>query len=116
MVRMYCYSRFMRRFLSALACLLAACGNDSNTSFDSGNGDSGADAAASFTLRVDPLTDAETVTIGLQNKSVQFHAYRKDSPNAQEVDVTAQVAWSVYDTLVAAPAGGGASACSASAA
>ena len=105
---MYCYSSVMRRFLSLLVCVLAACGNGSNTNFDAGAGDAGSDAAATFALRVDPPTDTETVTIGLQNKSVQFHAFRKDSPAAQEVDVTSQVAWSVNDALIASPAGGGA--------
>ena len=98
----------MKRSLwAAAAVLVIACGDDS-TRFDAGVDGGGSDATASFTLRVDPPTDSETVTIGLQNKTVQFHAYRRDSPTAQEVDVTSLVTWNIADPLVATPSSGGA--------
>jgi len=96
----------MRRFLWG-SILVLACGNGGPSTFDGGSDGSGGDASASFTLRVDPVTDNETVTIGLQNKTVQFHAYRKDSPTAPEVDVTNQVAWTIGDVLIAAPSATG---------
>ena len=74
----------MRRFLwGAALAFVGACGSDGPATFDGGNDGSGGDAQGSFTLRVDPATDSETVTIGLQNKTVQFHAFRKDSPLLQ---------------------------------
>ena len=96
----------MRRFLWGAA-LVLACGNTGPSTFDGGSDAGGGDAQGSFTLRVDPTTDSETVTIGLQNKTVPFHAYRKDSPTSQEVDVTSQVTWTISDTSVATPSSGG---------
>ncbi|HEX4517623.1 MAG TPA: hypothetical protein VGH87_00645 [Polyangiaceae bacterium] len=98
----------MRRFLwGAAFAFIGACGNSGPATFDGGTDGSSGDASSSFTLRVDPATDSETVTIGLQNKTVEFHAYRKDSPTAQEVDVTSQVTWTISDTLVATPSPSG---------
>ncbi len=95
----------MQRFLWVAFSLAVACSNGSGN-FDAGNGDGGGDAAT-FTLRVDPLQDSETVTIGLPGNSVQFHAYRKDSPTAQEVDVTTQANWTISDPLIASSSGAG---------
>src|SRR4051794_28839185 len=96
----------MRRFLWGAAFALACSSGGSN--FDGGTNDAGGDVAASFTLRVDPVADNETVTIGLQSQSVQFHAYREDAANAQEVDVTSQVTWTIGDVSIATSTGGGA--------
>ncbi len=99
----------MRRFLWIILAGVA-CSNGPPTNFDGGpvdGGDSG-DAPASFTLRVDPPQDSETVTIGVQGKSIQFHAYRKDTPTSAEVDVTTSVAWSIDSMAMAASSGGGA--------
>ncbi|HEY1954550.1 MAG TPA: hypothetical protein VGH28_03045 [Polyangiaceae bacterium] len=95
----------MRRILLALiAC--AACSTSPGTQFDAGSDGSGGDAGPTFTLRVDPPQDSETLTIGV-TKSVQFHAFRKDSPNAAEVDVTSQVSWTIGDAAIGASSGGG---------
>jgi hypothetical protein len=97
----------MRRFLWVIG-VCAACSNGPATNFDAGTGDGGSgDASASFTLRVDPPQDSETVTIGVQGKSIQFHAYRKDTPTSTEVDVTSSVSWTIGNVLVAGNSGGG---------
>ena len=91
----------MRLLVAALAVCIA-CSNDSGNTFDGGvDGGNGFDGATSFMLRVDPAMDSETVTIGVQSKSVQFHAYRRDSATAPEVDVTSMVAWSISDVHIA---------------
>jgi hypothetical protein len=95
----------MRRLLW-VAVFGAAC-SSGPTNFNDAGTDGGADAAVSFTLRVDPAQDSETVTLGVPGNSIQFHAYRQDSPTAPEVDVTSQVTWTIGDTAVASSSGGG---------
>ncbi len=98
----------MRRFLWIVG-LCAACGSTPSATFDGGTtNDGGGDASSSFTLRVDPATDSETVTLGVNGQSIQFHAYRKDTPTSTDVDVTSSVGWNVGNAFMAGNSGGGA--------
>ena len=90
-----------------LVCLSFQCGNGDSSGFDGGVDASGADVAPSFTLRVSPLQDSETVTIGLPSKTVQFQAFEKAAGATTETDVTAQATWATGDALIASSTGGG---------
>src|SRR5512142_1730810 len=92
---------------AALVAVLVACSNGSTFTND-GGGDGAADGAATFTLRVDPNPDAETVVLGVLGKTAAFHAFRRDTPSSPEVDVTATVGWTIEDGSIGTPSGGGA--------
>jgi hypothetical protein len=95
----------------------AACGSSSNGSGFSGDGGStrdgpdgtvdASDAAPSFTLKVTPSSDSETVAIGVAGQSVTFHASRWDPGAKSGVDVSTEVAWSIDETALASVGSGG---------
>lgn len=98
-------------FVLAVVVAGAACGSSSSddSGFTDGNdgGNTNDGSAPSFTLRVDPPTDSETVPLGGPGSNVQFHAYRKDPGATTETDVTSQVAWTIENGAVASSSGGG---------
>jgi hypothetical protein len=98
--------------------LSVSCGSSSGGagfSPDSGGGggngqDAGrdaADAAPSFTLKVTPSDDSETVAIGVAGASVAFRAMRFDPGSKSGVDVSKQVTWSIVNTALATAGTGG---------
>ena len=92
------------RFL--FCAVLLACGSDDPLSgFTDGGGDAVLDQAAAFTLRVDPPTLTETVTLGTPPPTFAVKAFRKDASG--ETEVTSQVSWAVDATALAAVDGAG---------
>ena len=96
---------------------VAACGSGLSDAFapfaGQEAGPRGADAAReagpTFTLRITPSQDAETVVLGAPGKTVTFKAIRIDAASdASDSDVTGSVSWSVSPAAIAKAKGGGA--------
>lgn len=87
------------RFRLLFCAFLLACGSDPISGFDDGGADAPLDQVAAFTLRVDPLSLTETVTLGTPPPGFGVKAFRKDANG--ETDVTTQVSWAVDSTALA---------------
>ena len=94
------------RFRLLCCTVLLACGSaDPISGFADGGGDAALDQAAAFTLRVDPPSLTETVTLGTPPPTFALKAFRKDASG--ETDVTSLVSWGVDSTALAAVDGAG---------